>query len=109
MTELRVLAIARDLKEEVNNLLDTSRKAFIDAAQLRDSVNGISANIREANGRRVGAERNQFYRVARSCSEETDEHLYTNRVTRRLAEKTFWQFHNRIAVIVKMLNRLMTK
>ena len=75
MTELRVLAIAREVKEEVNNLLDTSRRPLIDAGQLRDAVNGISAN--------------------------------TNRKARRVMERTYWRLHNRLAVIVKMLNRLM--
>jgi four helix bundle protein len=67
----------------------------------------MAANIREALGRREGAERNQFVRFARGSAEETDEHLRANFRRGRLSEPHYWRLHHRLTTIVKMLNGLM--
>ena len=72
-----------------------------------ESAGSIAANIREAFGRRRGRERNQYLRVARSSAEETDEHLLANCRAGLLDQKRYWGSHNRIVVIVRMLNQLM--
>jgi four helix bundle protein len=105
---LRVLDAARQVRSEVNALLRTARPPLIYDQQLRASAGSISANIREAFGRRRGAERNQYFRVARSSAEETDEHLLANHEDGRLAASRYWSFHHRLVTIVKMLNRMMT-
>ena len=104
---LRVLDAARSVVDDVNQLLDAGRPGLIYDIQLRDSAGSIAANIREALGRREGAERNQFFRVARSSAEETDEHLRANFRSGRMPERQFWRLHNRLVTIVRMLNSLM--
>jgi four helix bundle protein len=103
----KVLDAARGAVDEVNLLLDRGGLRMLQVKQLRDSAGGITANIREAYGRKPGPERNQYLRVARSCAGETDEHLRTNFGARRLAEKVYWRLHNRLQTVIKMLNRLM--
>ena len=76
---------------------------------MRDSSSSIAANIREAYGRRKGPEGNQYFRVARSSAEETDEHLNLNARQRRVPAKWYWPLHQRLVTIVKMLNGLMTE
>ena len=75
--------------------------------QMRKAARSIAANIREAYGRRVGPERNPFFRFARSSAEVVDEHLRANFRRHRVEPATFWRVHNRIVVIVRMLNALM--
>jgi len=103
----RVLEAARSVVDEINQLLETSRKRLLNDAQLRESAGSITANIREAYGRRPGRERNQFLRFVRGSAEETDERLRTNFRAKRITPAQFWRLHNRLAVIVKMLSRLM--
>lgn len=104
---LRVLEAARAVVNDVNELLDARRGRLIYRNQIRESAGSIPANIREASGRQPGAERNQFLRFARGSCEETDERLLANFRSSRLAEERFWSIHNRLAVIVKMLNAMM--
>jgi four helix bundle protein len=100
---------ARSVVDDINHLLDTSGKRMLYDTQLRASAASITANIREAYGRRAGADRNQFLRFARGSAEETDEHLRANFRSSRLAAARYWRLHNRLAAIVKMLNGLMAK
>ena len=104
---LRVLDAARQLRDEINALIDGPGRRLLYDKQLRSSAGSIAANIREAHGRRKGPERNQFLRVARGSAEETDEHLQANVRPARLPEKQYFRFHNRIVAIVRMLNAMM--
>ena len=107
-TPLRVLEAARELVDEINELAENARPRLYNHDQLLESVQSVAANIREAMGRNPGKDRNQFLRHARASAEETDEHLRPNVARKRISKSTFWRFHNRIAVIVRMLNKLMT-
>lgn len=104
---LRVLDAARSVVDDINQLIDRSRGRLLYDTQLRDSAGSITANIREAYGRREGAERNQFFRFARGSAEEADEHLRGNYRSCRIAPTQYWQLHNRLVVIMKMLTNLM--
>jgi four helix bundle protein len=105
---LRVIDAARGVVDGINQLLDTSKRPLLYDVQLRASAGSIAANIREAYGRRAGAERNQFLRDARGSAEETDEHLRANFRRTRLPPARYWRLHNRLAVIVKMLNSMLS-
>lgn len=94
------------LADEINKLLGNRQLRLIHRRQLRDSAQSIPANIREGMGRTPGPHRNQAYRDARGSAEEMDEHLRANFADGRLAPATFWQIHNRIARIVKMLTTI---
>ena len=91
----------------VNRLLDSPNYRLFYAEQLREAAGSITSNIREAYGRRQGRERNQFFRYACGSAEETDERLRGNFRARRVPAAPFWRIHNRVAVVVKMLNVLM--
>lgn len=104
---LRVLDAARVVVDDVNTLIDRSRRRLLNELQLRDAASSIAANIREAYGRREGAERKQFLRYARGSVEETDEHLRTNYAAKRITARDYWKLHNRLAVIARMLTRLL--
>src|SRR4051812_38753297 len=101
----RALGAARAVADEVNALLRAPRR-LIHRAQLLDSSQSVPANIREAIGRDPGPDRNKSYRYARSSAEETDEHLRANFVDRRLKPSTYWRLHNRLIVIVKMIDSI---
>jgi four helix bundle protein len=103
----RVLEVARAVVDDVNVFLDNNRQA-LHKKQLGESVESIVANIREAQGRNIGPDRNQFFRFARASAEETDEHIRTNFGARRVNEKWYWQQHHRLTVIIRMLNKLMS-
>jgi four helix bundle protein len=103
---LRVLDAARSVVEEVDQLLDADRQQLLRKNQLRESAGSIAANIREAYGQRRGRGRAKFFIHARGSAEETDEHLRANFNAKRIADSAFWRLHNRIAVIVRMLGRL---
>lgn len=105
--EFRVLAVAREVVDEINSLMDNARRPFVNERQLRESAGSIAANIREAYGRDAGKDRNQFLRFARGSAEETDERLRTNAAAKRLETKPYWRLHNRLSLIRKMLNKLM--
>ena len=104
---LRVLDAARRVVDEINELLAHSGARLLYEDDIRDAAESITANIREAYGRREGAERNQFFRYARGSAEETDEHMRPNFRIRRIDATRYWRIHNRLAAIVKMLNSLM--
>ena len=104
---LRVLDVARSVIDEVNRLIDghTARLLYVD--QLRDALQSIAANLREAQGRRPGPERNQFLRYALGSSQEADEHLRANMAARRIPERQFWRLHHRLTLTRKMTESLM--
>ncbi|HEU4996973.1 MAG TPA: four helix bundle protein [Gemmatimonadaceae bacterium] len=105
--KLRVLDAARTIVDAVNELIETSPRKLIYESQLRDSAGSIAANIREAYGRRPGPERNVFFRYAIGSAQETDEHLRANFANRRIDSKRYWQMHNRLIAIQRMLIALM--
>ena len=97
---------ARTVADEINELIDHSRRRLIHTTQLRKSAQSIPANIREASGRRRGPDREQFYRFARASAEETDEHLRANFSARRLPSQTYLRLHNRLTLIVRILKSM---
>ena len=99
----RLLEAARAVADEVNVLLRPKNR-LIHRAQLRDSAQSVPANIREGMGRDRGPHRNQAYRDARGSAEETDEHLRANYADRRLPRPVFFRLHNRLMVIIKMID-----
>jgi len=105
--QFRVLDAARAVVDEINGLLRNRKLSLIYRTQLRDAAGSITGNIREALGRQVGPDRNQFYRVARGSAEETDEHLRGNYADGRILAKVYWRLHNRLKLIVAMLDALM--
>jgi four helix bundle protein len=104
---LRVLEAARLVVDDINELIDTSRRRLLNEKQLRDAAQSITANLREAQGRRVGAERNVFLSYAAGSSEEADEHLRANYARQRIAPSRYWHLHNRLVVVAKMTASLM--
>jgi four helix bundle protein len=104
---LSVLDAARSVVADVDRLLDGG--SLVRPRQLRESAGSIASNIREAYGQRPGRGRAKFFIHARGSAEETDEHLRANANARRIAVRVFWRLHNRIAVIVKMLHRLIDR
>jgi four helix bundle protein len=98
-----LMDVARAVADEINELIDGSRRRLIHRRQLRDAAQSITANIREASGRRRGPEREHFFRFARGSAEETDEHLRANFAAQRLPSHTYLRLHNRIALIVRIL------
>ena len=106
-TDFRLLSLSRLVVDEINDLIASNRPRLLYENQLRASAQSIAANIREGYGRRPGAERNQFFRIARGSSQETDEHLRSNFACKRLVEARYWRLHNRLSVINKMLTTLM--
>jgi four helix bundle protein len=104
----RLLDAARAVADEISRLLRDQDLSLIHRSQLRDSAQSIPANIREGIGRDVGPDRNRSYRVSRGSAEETDEHLRANFVDGRISAVVYWRLHNRLVLIVKMLNILTT-
>src|SRR5436190_15486836 len=104
---LRVLEAARELRDEVNRFLDHPKSRPLYADQLRRAAQSVAANIREGFGHKRGKDRKRFLGYAVASAEETDEHLHGNWKADRLREKRYWFYHNRIAVIVKMINPLL--
>ena len=106
--QLRVLDAARLVVAEVNRWLDTT-SPVPDSTQIREAAGSITANIREGYGRDPGPDRNKFLRYARGSAEETDERLYTAMKAGALDEVRYWNNHNRLAAIVRMLTSLMKR
>ena len=106
MAPFRVLEAARAVADEINKLLGNPRCRLIHRAQLRDSAQSIAANIREGMGRKPGPHRNMAYRHARGSAEETDEHLRANFADGHVSAAAYRRIHGRIALIVKILTRI---
>jgi four helix bundle protein len=105
----RLIALAREIRDEVNQLTLAARPRLLHHTQLQESAQSIPANIREAYGRDAGRDRKQFLRFARGSAEETDEHLLSNRSAHRLEDKQYWRLHHRLVLAIKMLNSLIEK
>ena len=108
-TPFRVLEVARAVVDEINTLVARSRPRLLYSDQITDSAGSITANIREAMGRRLGPERNQFFRFALGSVEETDERVRGNAKQKRIPQRTYWRLHNRLVLIRRMLNALMRR
>jgi four helix bundle protein len=106
MPPFRVLEAARVVTDEINTLLGNRKLRLIHRGQLRDAAQSVPANIREGMGRKPGPHRTQAYRDARGSAEETDEHLRANLADGRLPFAEFRRIHNRIALVVKILSRI---
>lgn len=106
MAPFRVLEAARAVADEVNALLGDRRLRLIHRAQLRDAAQSIPANIREGMGRKPGPDRNQAYRIARGSAEEADEHLRANFAQGQIPTAAYRRIHNRIALVVSILNAI---
>jgi four helix bundle protein len=104
MDRFRTLEVARAIADEVNQLLGDRKLRLIHRAQLRKSSQSIPANIREGMGRNRGPDRSQAYRYARGSAEETDEHLRANFADGRVPTGPYRRVHNRLALVVKMLD-----
>lgn len=104
MDRFRALEVARAVADEVNTLLGNRKLRLIHRAQLRRSAQSIPVNIREGMGRRPGPDRSQAYRYARGSAEETDEHLRSNFADGRVPTVSYRRLHNRLSLVVKMLD-----
>ena len=104
--DLDVLDAAERAAERVNRLIEQSPRRLLHAAQMRDSVQSIGANISEGFGRRKGRDRAHPLEIARGEAEETIRHLSANFRSKRIAAREYWPLHNLLVVIVKMLNSL---
>ena len=103
---LRVLSGARVVVDDIDQLLATTRQPAKYAAQLRAAAESITAKIVEGFGRGVGPDRDRFLRYSRASAEETCERLRSGYSARRIAKQDYWRNHNRITVIVRMLDGL---
>jgi four helix bundle protein len=73
-------------------------------SQLGDAGKSIAPNVQEGTGRRAGPNRNLAYRYARGSAEEADEYLRANFAAGGIPGASYWRMHNRIALVVKVLN-----
>lgn len=103
---LKLIQLAREVVDELNQLLDKSSRQLIYCNQLRESGGSITANIREAYGRANGKDRKHFFRMARGSAEETDERLRANFASHRVAAPKYWRLHHRLALVCKMLTAI---
>ncbi|HJQ18750.1 MAG TPA: four helix bundle protein [Gemmatimonadaceae bacterium] len=108
-TDFRVLDAARSVVDEVEAAIETAKPPLIHVQQLRDASGSITWNIREAFGHRAGRERNVFLRHAHGSADEADEQLRVNLAARRLDAPRYRRWHNRLVVIRKMLEALMSE
>jgi len=104
---LDVLDPAEKLADGVDRLIGQSTNRLLHVAQMRDSAQSIGANISEGFGRGKGRDRARPLEIARGEAEETIRHLSANFRTNRIPPKEYWPLHNRLVVIVKMLNSLL--
>ena|ERR1043166_7663913 len=104
--DLDVLDAAERAADGVNRLIERFPRRLLHAAQMRDSVQSISANIGEGFGRGKGRDRARPLEIARGEAEETIRHLSANFRSNRIVAGDYWPLHNLLVVIVKMLNSL---
>ena len=103
---LRVIDAAEDFTVQVNRVLNSRRKAFTYADQLRRSAGGVGSNLNDGYGRGRGPDRNRFFRIAKSECEETLSWLRGSYRLGELSQKDFFTLSNRGIVIVRMINGL---
>jgi four helix bundle protein len=108
-TDFRLMDVSRWVVDQVIAMCDRPRRGLLFDTQLRAAADSITANIREAYGRRAGPERQQFFRYALGSAEETDEHLRANFASGRIEPRQYWLLHNRLVVIMRMLTSLMQR
>src|SRR4029434_3264867 len=103
--DLAVLDAAERVEDMVNELIDKApRGRLLHVRQMRDAVQSIAANISEGLGRRTGRDRARSFEIARGETEEAIAHLSANFRTDRIDKREYWPIHNRLVVIVKMVD-----
>jgi four helix bundle protein len=103
--DLILLDAAKRVADQINALIDESpRGRLLHVNQMRASVQSIAANISEGLGRRPGRDRARSFEIARGETEETITHLSANFRIDRIDERKYWPIHNRLVVIVKMVD-----
>jgi four helix bundle protein len=103
--DLALLDAAQQAADQINALIDQSpRGRLLHVRQMRDSVQSIVANISEGLGRRPGRDRARSFEIARGETEETIAHVRANFRTDRIETRKYWPIHNRLVVIVKMVD-----
>jgi four helix bundle protein len=103
--DLVLLDAAEQAADQINALIDQSpRGRLLHVSQMRASAQSIAANISEGLGRRPGRDRERSFEIARGETEETIAHLSANFRTDRIDKKRYWPIHNRLVVIVKMVD-----
>ena len=103
--DLALLDAAQRVADQINELIDQSpRGRLLHVRQMRESVQAIAANISEGLGRRAGRDRSRSFEIARGETEETIAHLSANFRTDRIDKTRYWPIHNRLVVIVKMVD-----
>jgi len=106
--DLKLFDAADRVADLVNTLIDESpRGRLLHVSQLRDAVQSIGANIREAFGRKPGRARDQSLDIARGETEEAIGHMQVNYRASRVRPKKYWEIRNLLVVIVKMLTSLL--
>jgi four helix bundle protein len=105
--KFRLMELINEVRDETRRLLATARPRLLDEDHVSDSLGSIGRNVKEGYGRRKGPERNQFLRYARGSAEEVDRGLRDNFAIKRIESRQFWRLHHRLALICKMLTRLM--
>ncbi|HUQ80757.1 MAG TPA: four helix bundle protein [Gemmatimonadaceae bacterium] len=104
--DLDVLDAAEQAVDGINRLIDRDGRRLLHAAQMRDSVQSIAANISEAFGKSGPRDRARSLEIARAETEETLSHLGANFRSNRVAAADYWPLRNRLVVIAKMLSAL---
>ena len=108
--DLDVLDASERVEDQVMALIQRrSGRRLLYKRQLREAVHSVSSNIGEAFGRGAGRDRARVLRIARGEAEEAIRHLASNLRASRITSKEYWQIHNRLVVIVKMLNALASR
>ena len=106
--DLAVLDAAERVADMVNELIDKApRGRLLHVRQLRDAVQSIAANISEGFGKGTVRDRDHSLEVARGETEEAIRHLGANYRANRIDSKNYWQIHNLLVVIAKMLTNML--
>ena len=107
--DLNMLDVADHISDRVTALLDSPiGRRMLHRHQLTESAQSIAANISEAFGRTSQQDRARVLRIARSEAEETIRHLAKNLRSKRIQEGDYWPIHNKLVVVVKMLNSFLS-
>ena len=99
-----MLDAAEGAADQINALVDRSARRLLHVAQMRDSVQSIAANIGEGFGRGTGRDRARPLQIAKGEAEETIRHLSANFRANRISARDYWPIHNRLVVVVKMID-----
>jgi four helix bundle protein len=107
---LNVLDAAELAAERLNRLIDRiGHRRLLHVAQMRDSAQSVSANIREGFGRATRAERDNKLRLARGVAEETLCRLRANLRVDRITKRDYWPVYNLFRAVIKMLDELLNQ